>query len=196
MHLKPHRFHCLRFLSRSLLAMLVMMGLATGHPNHDAIAEVDWNSETGSLEVELRVNAHELERAVSKLAGQALDLDEAGSLEHLKKYVAAHVRCLDEDGKAVEMKWAGAEIRVRSAWLYFEFPVGKRSDEAVAKCSIANTVFFEDYEDQTNTVAFRLRSDGTRCFIRYSKEKPIASLTPEVEPKADPLNKPELTTEE
>jgi hypothetical protein len=196
MKLKPHRVHCLRFLSCGLFAMLVMMRLATGHPNHDAIAEVDWNSETGSLEVELRVNAHELERAVSRLAGQALDLDDAGSLEHLKKYVAANVRCLDGDGKAVKMKWAGAEIRVRSAWIYFEFPVGKRSEEAVAQCSIANTVFFEDYEDQTNTVAFRLRPEGTRSFFRYSKEKPIARLTPDDEPKTDPSKTPELTTEE
>ncbi|MEZ5326059.1 MAG: DUF6702 family protein [Verrucomicrobiales bacterium] len=193
--LKFHRVHPLRFLSCGWIAVLAMMLVAIGHPNHDAIAEVDWNSETGSLEVALRVNAHELERVVSTAAGKALDLDDATSTEPLKKYIAAKMRCLDGEGKPVEMKWVGAEIRVRSAWIYFEFPVGKLSEEAVTKCSLANTVFFDEYEDQTNTVAFRLRPDDGRSFYRFSKDRPIVKLSPAEEKDTQELKSSEPTVE-
>jgi hypothetical protein len=193
--LKFHRVHPLRLLSCGWIAVLAMMLVAIGHPNHDAIAEVDWNSETGSLEVALRVNAHELERVVSMAAGKALDLDDAASTEHLKKYIAAKVRCLDGKGEPVEMKWVGAEIRVRSAWVYFEFPVGKLSEEAVTKCSLANTVFFDEYEDQMNTVAFRLRPNDGRSFYRFSKDRPIVKLTPVEAKNMKELKSPEPTVE-
>ena len=144
------------------------------HPNHDVIAEADWNAERASLEVALQVNAHELERAVSLAAGEALDLDDESSAQHLKKYIASKVRCLKPDGTAIEMRWVGAEVKVRSAWLYFEFPVG--AEVPVTDCSIANTVLFDQYEDQKNTVALRLTPKEPRRFLRFSKDRRLVKL--------------------
>lgn len=165
---------------------------AIAHPNHDAVAEADWNAKTKSLEVALQVNAHELERTVSQAVGMALDLDTEEAAEHLKKYIASRVRCLRSDGKAVGMKWVGAEIKVRSAWLYFEFPLGNKDGDKITDCSLTNTLFFEQYEDQKNTIALRLEADQARSFLRFSKEQPVikvkpdesdATPTPSTEPK-------------
>lgn len=151
------------------LLVLAWATLVSAHPNHDAIAEADWNAETGSLEVALQVNAHELERAVSQAAGEALDLDAPASLAHLKRYVAGHFRCLKADGSEVAMVWVGAEIKVRSAWLYLEFPLGRDAGDAITGCSLSSTVFFELFEDQKNTVAIRVLPEEPRRFLRFSK---------------------------
>ena len=167
-----------RLWGRQCLACLALLqawiSATQGHPNHDVIAEADWNAKTASLEVALQVNAHELERAVSIAAGEALDLDEESSVHHLKKYIATKVRCLKADGAAIEMLWVGAEIKVRSAWVYFEFPVG--TEVAVADCSISNTVLFDQHEDQKNTVALRLSPKEPRRFLRFSKDQAIVKL--------------------
>ena len=158
------------------IAVCAPVAVAMAHPNHDAIAEADWNAETGSLEVALQINAHQLERAVSLAAGEALDLDEEESAAPLKAYVAEHVRFLKPDGVGVEMQWVGAEIKVRSAWLYFEFPMGKDSGVELAECSLSNTLLFEQFEDQKNTIAMRLHPDEQRRFLRFSKAVPVVKV--------------------
>jgi hypothetical protein len=159
-----------------LLGGILLGDNAQAHPNHDAIAEADWNEETGSLEVALQVNAHELERAVSLEAGESLDLDSDEASVHLKKFIAGHVRCIKQDGEAVRMKWLGAEIKVRSAWLYFEFPLGDKTASQITDCSLANTLFFDQYEDQKNTIALRLKTEAARRFLRFSKDQPVVHV--------------------
>jgi hypothetical protein len=144
-----------------------------GHPNHDAVAEVDWNPESKSLEVAMRVTPHELERALSDNEGRAVDLDEEKSLPVLKAYIEANVRLLNAEGKPVKLSWVGAEIKVRSAWVYFEFPIGKPTPIG---CKISNTIFFERHEDQKNTVALKLKSGEPRTFLRFSKKEPRVEI--------------------
>ena len=164
------RFECLATLC---LIALGLSPLALAHPNHDAVAEADWNSKTKSLEFSLRLTPHELERALSEKHDKAVDLDEEKSLPLLKSFIEESVRIFDQNGDPVEMSWVGTEIKVRSAWIYFEFRLGKGGPVG---CKLTNTVFFDRFDDQKNTVALRLKEGEARRFFRFSKEKPSVRI--------------------
>jgi hypothetical protein len=58
------------------------------HPNHFSTAEVRWNDKTGNFEVALCVYPLDLEKALTTLAGKAVDLDQKDGLDDLmKKYI-------------------------------------------------------------------------------------------------------------
>ena len=162
----------------TLAAAILIAGGASelvAHPNHDAIAEMDWNPKTRSLEVALQVNARQLERVLSENR-KAVDLDEQDPATEklLKAFVEKHVRLTGKDGRAVQLTWVGADIKVRSAWLYFEFILPK--GESPIGYEIANSVFFAQFEDQTNTVALKLKDGEPRTFLRFSKDSPVAKI--------------------
>lgn len=174
--------------------LLLAIPCVDAHPNHDAVAEADWNPKTTSLEVALRLNASQLEKTLSKELGQAIDLEKPEAQKLLKAFAARSVTLKDSAGKVVAQKWVGAEIRVRSAWLYFEFPLKSKS---VIGCELSNTVFFDVFDDQKNTVALKLAENTQRTFLRFSKDSPsvkVAVAEPtketEIETKPSPGSEP------
>ena len=61
----------------SAAALLSAAPSATAfHPQHVTLAEAEWNAEAKTLEVSLRVTPVQLEQAVERHAGRAVDLDE------------------------------------------------------------------------------------------------------------------------
>jgi hypothetical protein len=60
-----------------------------GHPNHFSVADVRWNEKTGNFEVALCLYPLDLEKALSQMSGQSVDLDLTSGLDELmKSYVA------------------------------------------------------------------------------------------------------------
>ncbi len=145
---------------------------AAAHPFHVSLAEAEFNQQTGSLEVALRVHPTDLEQALRAQEPRPVDLDRSKGIDRMiAKYLESHFQIRDNAGKKLTCKWVGKEVSLKEAWLYFEFPIKDRD----GPLQITQAFFFESLEDQVNTINFK---QGKRVkslsFTRDSDTQTIA----------------------
>ena len=156
-------------LSTSLLAM---------HPYHVSFAEVEWNPKTGNFEVALCVWPGDLEKAISAMKERSVDLDHEVDLEKsCRDYVANRFRIVGEGGKPAPIRWVGAQIGLKQAWLYFEVAGDKR----LGSWTIENRVFFELNEGQLNQIQIKMGADRKRVSSTV-ESKPLKFETRPLKP--------------
>jgi hypothetical protein len=126
------------------------------HPYHVSRAEMNWNPNSGNFEVALCLWPADLEKAIGIDQGQPVDLDKVENLDAmLQQYIAKKflVRAAPAEGAAAQqpnanIRWVGHEKTMKEAWLYFEI----KGEQAPAKWTIENRVFFELNDDQLNQI--------------------------------------------
>ena len=121
-------------------------GLSQAHPFHSSYAEIEW-SETGGLDVALRVIPEDLERALSLRAGRNVVLvDEPSVRELLVSYLAEHFRLLPGDDQS-EPRLVGMQLDYRETWIYFSLSAPQGADAA-----LHNPLLMDLEPTQTNRV--------------------------------------------
>ncbi len=143
----------------SLSILLLLIGLiaplspaASAHKFYASLAQADLNPETNSVEISLRLFSDDLELVLTRRAGRTIYLDRA---EEAAPLVLAYLRERFElrtaDGQVREIAWVGMESRVDATWVYFEI----RGVTDLAGATLRNRIFFEQYDEQINTVNLR-----------------------------------------
>lgn len=126
---------------------------AFAHPFHAALAEVELNRETNSLEVALRIDAVDLEQALRTETKKPVDLDKTEDAEPLiKRYVAKEFRIRAAGKKWQSHEWIGWELEGRNAWVYFEVPVSK----GVTKVEVQFSVLLNHVPRQVNMLTLTI----------------------------------------
>lgn len=124
------------------------------HKFYLSLSQVEYNSETKTLEVALKVFTHDLERCVGRQFRESLQLAEQNEhpksdsliVEYLKDKLQFY--CNQEPQP---YRWVGKEIIVDDTWLYFEIPFDCPSSEGL---KITNRIFFEVFDEQLNMMKF------------------------------------------
>ena len=156
----------LRWMRRDLLlaATLCVAGAANAlwaHPFHVSLAEVEWNAQSGNLEVAVRVDPFDLERVLQQRVGRPLRLEKETEAQLdvlLREWVADVFRVegrVAAGGRrrvATKLEWVGHEQTPRFVWLYFElaFPCDVQALE------VTQAMFLEEVPKQVNTVTLRV----------------------------------------
>ena len=148
----PTNYHSFSFNFAIAIAIaLVATTTAAAHPFHVTLSETNYNPKNDTLEIALRVNPFDLERALSRKAKRRIDIDRSADLDkRLEAYVNEHFRVTSENKAPFEINWIGKEISLKTAWLYFEVGL-----DGVEKVDVTNSLFFELEHDQVNTMNFR-----------------------------------------
>ena len=113
----------------ALFALLLLDTLTSpdpraAHPFHVSLAEVEFNAESGKLEVALRVYPLDLEKALTLHAARRISIDDEPEVDALiAAYLKDRFRVTGADGKPASIEWVGRELSVKDAWLYFEMPL-------------------------------------------------------------------------
>ena len=140
---------------------------AYAHPFHVSNAEVEWNEESKSLEVALKVWPIDLEEALENETRRSLDLDKTEDIDQLiVSYLQSRFVFHQADGKPAKIDWLGKEISVKSAWLYFEIPL-ESSPEGI---EVENRLFLEQLPDQVNLLQFK--TGRKRMTLRFAADQP------------------------
>lgn len=158
------------------LGLAAASGLAPGralaHPNHATLAVAELNPETGRLEVALRVDPDDLERAIRKATDSTIRPEDPAAEAHVEAYVRERFVIRPPAGKSVRprpLKWVGMEVKVDVAWLYFEIPI-----RGIWRLRITNSVFFDLEDGQVNTLNL---SDGdTRLTFVTTPDRPVVTV--------------------
>ena len=159
----------------SLLLVLAWISAAPdfvhAHPFHVTIAEAEHNVSAKTLEVALRVNSVDLEAILSKRTNRKVDLDETKDVDAMIVSYLNEAFRIETAAKApVKLKWVGKETEVKTAWLYFEFPVA----DGIDGLRVSDRVFFELEPDQTNTINLKRGKD--RASLRFTRQTPALNL--------------------
>ena len=160
----------MRFYSISILiCWTCYVGVGEAHPFHASIAEAEWNAKTKNLEVSLWVHPTDLEKALSRRSKKPIDPDKTTNLYQLSKADLSEVFIIkDANGKQKKLDWVGKEIKVKGAWLYFQFPL-PNGPEGVR---ISNRIFFELLKDQENTITIQDRKHKRRQSVVCTFSRP------------------------
>jgi hypothetical protein len=122
--------------------------VVTAHKFYVSLAQADYNSETKTLEVAIRMFADDLELALKKRERRAVNLDTTPDVaKTIRAYLQEHFEVRGRDGKVRELKWVGMESSVDSTWVYIEIPLG----EDVEGAEIRNRILLDLYQEQVNT---------------------------------------------
>lgn len=139
------------FIFACILASFVCSTSARGaaaHKYYTSLAELNYNAETRSVEVSLRVFADDLELALSKRAKRSVRLDAKDAPALAAAYLKESFELRNARGEAKELNWVGMETRADAAWLYFEFPML----EGLNGARLRDRVLFDLFEEQINLV--------------------------------------------
>lgn len=182
------------------VALFLFVGVASAHPNHVSVAEVERNTETGRLEVALRCWPEDIEKVLSDRAGEDVTLESAPDIDERITHYLNEVFLIAPSGDAppddwrpdpiieknkrgepVEIPriiWVGKELERRDLWLYFEVRLPERI-ESLEGAWISNRLFLATVPSQENVMT--IRDDDWRVTVRTEKERPWATITPRAE---------------
>lgn len=168
-------------------AVFALPGLvqeSVAHPFHVSFAEVDWNSESGKLEVALKIDPDDLEQAVRRHCGKRIDIDKAESAAAIEAYIRETflIRLPSRSGEKKvaarskstanarkDFKWVGSEIDTKSAWLFFEI-AAKDGPEGM----VVENFLLAEAPQPSNTVHVRAgKRTSTMTFDRKNTRRVI-----------------------
>ena len=138
---------------RILFFFIFLMGLGSWsmHKFYVSLTEVRFNSESGRIEVSIRIFPDDLDRALFEREGihtqlaTELESPEADSL--LKIYLLDHFS-LEVNGEHIKLEYLGKEPEADAIWCYLESEqVGEPIDYLVY-----NSILTHAFEDQVNIV--------------------------------------------
>lgn len=172
--------------------VLLAPAVAVGHPFHISSAEIEYASESDRLQVSLKLQAVDMERALARMAGKRIKLEQADVDQWLVQYLARHLylrptTAVDAAGNSSlehsaeriapegpakkplarsRVHWVGSELKGAWMWLYFELELPPTRDDL----QLVNTVLFDTNTGQINTVS--VRHAGQRIGLKLTSQQP------------------------
>ncbi|MEI6464182.1 MAG: DUF6702 family protein [Verrucomicrobiota bacterium] len=126
------------------------------HPFHTSLAEADYRTASGKLEIALRLFTDDAEAALSRRAGRAVKLTGQSALETdalLEASLRAGFSVKAADGSVQKLTWIGREITDggQHLWIYFECALPGGAEGA----RFTNCLLRETFSDQINSLRVR-----------------------------------------
>lgn len=160
-------------------AILLLLGiwavhLFAVHKFHASLTQIEFNAETGTAEVAMRLFIDDLENSLSKQVGVsiALDQDREMVIEETLKYIKKVLLVKGPKSAAYEPTWVGMEYDVHVVWVYVEFPVPKN----IQSLEVMNRVFFDQFQDQVNTVNLKSGKKKETLVFRFGDSSKTVNL--------------------
>lgn len=155
--------------------ILLLCGAFVAHDFYVSIAEIDYNDESKSLEVSVKVFADDLEKVIKDKEGITLHIGEMNENEQCGAYISAYLKehfKITVDGEEKSLEYLGHEMEKRDAvWSFFEvFDVDQPKD-----VQIENSILVNEYEGQKNIVYFG-KAEGRPYTLMFNKDKISESI--------------------
>lgn len=167
-------------LVRFLFFILFFIGFQVfgAHPFYVSICEIDYKSETKSLEISLRIFTEDLENTLQDWGTDKLYLGETNEIAQadslLKKYIFQELSIEIEEEK-LQLEFLGKEIEQELTWIYLE----AKNIPDFDKIKISNRLLVQSFPSQTNLIHVNHRQQTKSLLL--SKNNPSDELVWEEE---------------
>ncbi len=140
--------HRARFVA-ALAFVVASVATLAAHDFHATLAQVE-RTPDGRLEVALRFFPDDLEAALGRAAGRRVVVEDTKAFAAAFEPWLNAAFALESGGKRTVFKYVGAEVTVKTAWIYVEADWA----QALAKSAMTNVLLVDLFADQVNTVNF------------------------------------------
>ncbi len=135
-----------------VLSLLVLFGFS--HKFYVSISQIELNREAKSLEISIRLFAHDLEEAVFRNSKEKLLLGSNKENPKAKELILAYLKSnfeIIQSEKAIAYKLLGFELENDIIWLYVEASY----KQIIKDIEISNSLITDLFEDQKNIINFK-----------------------------------------
>jgi len=139
--------------------------------SHDAylgVTTVRYNGESNTLEIEMKLTAHDLEEAIFNVKHQKIVLDKEGTYAANKKIVLAYLTTkfkifLNDAHRKLTI--VGYEVQLDDViWIYLE----TNCPDKIISFKLTNTLLIDSFKDQHNVTHFEFSKDSKTTYV-YTK---------------------------
>ncbi len=160
-----------------VFAWLAVVAPASAHRAPFTLSSVEWNADTGALEVIHRLHTHHALEAVWAAfddVGPAA-LDTPASQARLGLYVETGFVLRDAAGEAIALDFVGVEVKGDHVFVYQEAPLAAPP----RALSVRSTLMHELFEDQRNQVNVAMWGAAQTLVFRVGDDaKVVAAAAP------------------
>ena len=157
-------------------AGLVMLMLFSSwlHPVHVSVTNVDINTESGRINISIKLFSDDLEELIGRKYNVQLHItaqeDPGDKIEALNRYIAESLVCKLDGKDPVVLEFSKLKINEEAIWLYYTYDhQGK-----IRRMDITNTLMLEKFDDQTNLLI--LTYNDIQNGYRLNNKNPELSL--------------------
>ena len=134
------------------------------HPFFITLTELRFNPSSKKMELAQKIFWDDLEVALSKEAGGAVDFlkpkDKAKLESQIKAYLLKHTQVW-VNGKTVQLTYVGYEVEEDAAWFYLE----STATTTPKTVEVQNTLLLRDFDGQQNIVHVYLNSKSPKSLL-------------------------------
>lgn len=121
------------------------------HPFYVSVCQIDYNSDTNSLEITLKLFTDDLETALTGNDAEELYLGTGQEVENadslISAYIAQHLS-IDVEGKRQAWQYLGKEVDIEATWCYLEIT----EVPVFSEVKLGSRIFLEAFETQQNII--------------------------------------------
>lgn len=144
----------MKFISKFILVFMMSAILfaakSSAHNYHTSLTRIDFNREAKSLEIEINLFNHDLEKVLEKKNKKRVDFDKTADFDKmLFDYLTENFLVKNESGNSLKLVWVGRETKTDMTTAFVE--IG--GVESVDNLKIQNRIFFESFSEQANLIA-------------------------------------------
>lgn len=144
---------------------------SSAHNYHTSLTRIDFNKEAKSLEIEINLFNHDLEKVLEKKNKKRVDFDKSADIDKMIfDYLNEAFLIKDEKGNLLKAVWIGKEIKTDMTTAFIEI----KTVESVENLKILNKIFFESFSEQTNLVTFH--DDEKKADIKFLRGDDFKNL--------------------
>lgn len=119
------------------------------HNYHTSLTRIDFNQKAKSLEIEINLFNHDLEKVLEAKNKKRIDFEKSKEIDKmLFDYLNETFVIKDEKNAEKKLVWVGKEINVDLTTVYVEV----KEIEDFEDLKIQNKIFFESFAEQVNLV--------------------------------------------
>ncbi len=152
----------------NLLVLFLGLLFPNLHPFHSSVTEMTYNQTDQSWEISIRLFQDDLEQTISSNLGKKFRMvpGDAASEKALDAYLRKHFRFHAGKQITTPYRWLGTEQQQDAIWVYLEIPT--KSD--LVGSYLENSIFFDEFDDQTNLVSWSFQSQKKSYLFRKTQE--------------------------
>lgn len=156
-----------------LFISFISLSSAIMHDFHTSLAEMEYNQQSKTFEVALRVFTDDLENAlkVNNNGAKVVVSNTTEADSHIARYISNNFQLLDKKKQAKAFKLIGKEIEGDVTWIYFELS----GVDKLEGLNLVNKVLIESFSDQKNIVNINYK--GNKNSFLLDTEKASTRLT-------------------
>jgi hypothetical protein len=155
-----------RLIVRAVVALTITARVASAHPIHTTLTVVTFDAQGATFN--LRAFADDFSAVVAKNAGKPAPRDSSASPADVQRYLDAHFRVVDAQGRPVSVQSCGVRREKELYWVCVRAVVGTGA-------RIQNVCLTELHSDQVNIV--QVENKTGRKTLLFTKDSPFSPVS-------------------